>query len=180
MFSWKSPAHSCLIWKVLFSLSKSCPLRESPTKKSGKKTQFCFLGGCSGSSPEVASGSSPKRYNWAHTQLVADTSSSLTYRLFKLFALVWACEFSCLFSSLCPKGLEDSPRSCFAQNKPIILLFPFGLIWAYCVIGETYYPGTENLLLSVKVEQRRISGHRQLTTKGSRLGLRGLATVAIR
>lgn len=83
------PAHSCLI------------LSESPAKKKHQKTQFCILGGRSSSSPEVVCHSrlhlkqSAFGRPWAQTQLVENTLSPLTYKVYTLAALIWLRDLSC-------------------------------------------------------------------------------------
>lgn len=72
----------------------------------------------------------PKTYHiWAQMWFMEDTSTPLTYRVFKLPALVQTHDFSYLFFRLHLQGLEDLPGSCFAQNKPFLLLFQFSLFW---------------------------------------------------
>lgn len=120
------------------SLSKPLPLRESPTKRKAAKTPVPYSWwlpqwqGLRGSSREAARGPNPhlKHYNWAQIQLVGRyTITSMPIGYLSSLLLVQPCDF--LLPLLPPEclGAGELTGSCFDQNKPVLLLLQFGLIW---------------------------------------------------
>ena len=126
-------------------------LSESPAKKRHQKTQFCILGGCSSSSPEVVCHSklhlnqSALGHLWAQAQFVENTSSPLAYKVYKRPALIRLRDLSCphLWDWRAHPGVALFKYTCSFTSS-------LWLVMAYCVGGETYYHVTEGLLVSSK------------------------------
>lgn len=106
------------------SLSKPCPLRESPTKERCQKA--IFLVAIAAYSSEVASHPSPGLSRpWIKPMVcMVDKSLPLVYNLGNLPAFFRGA------TSLAPiSGTPRPTQEWHCSNKPVVRLFPFGFSW---------------------------------------------------
>lgn len=109
-----------LLWKPHFCLSYPTLSEDVKQMEGLQKSSAAFL--VATVTPPLKP--PPKVYHiWAQTWFMEDISTPLTYRAFKLPASVQTYDFSYLFFQLYLRGLEDSPGSCFDQDKSALLLF---------------------------------------------------------